>query len=364
MNRYFKTSSIAALLFCGILTGQKPTPQKDSLQNFKLTALPVLFYLPETGLGYGALGIGTFRFKEETAESRPSSTQLAISYTTKNQLLLFAPYELYWDEEKWRVVGELGFYKYFYNFYGVGINAEEENFETYEISFPRLRVSVLREVVSNISIGMGYELDVFYDLGIEQGGILEASNVIGKDGAGTVSNLGIQAFYDSRDDIFQPAKGFFVQASAFTAVDFLGSSFSYSKFSFDVRHYQRIKGQHILASNFFVANSGRGTPFFNLNYLGSNRTRGFNDRRYQDNAELSMVAEYRFPISGRFGGAVFGSTGTVSNDFDGLFSSRYRNALGGGIRYTINKKDGIRIRIDYGFSEEGSNLYFTVREAF
>ena len=355
---------LIVLAFSPICSSQgNDTVLNDSIKNFKLTALPVLFYLPETGLGYGALGIGTFRFKNETINSRPSSAQLAVSYTTKNQLLIFAPYELYWDDEKWRVVGELGFYKYFYNFYGLGINSNEADFETYEVTFPRLRASVLNEVWANISVGIAYELDIFYDLGVEENGILEATDLIGKDG-GTVSNLGLLAFYDTRDDIFQPSKGFFVQAATFTSGSFTASSFSYSKFSLDSRYYTKLKGEHILATNLFFANNGKGTPFFDLNRLGTNRTRGFNDRRYQDNAELSFVTEYRFPVSGRFGGAFFGSTGTVAPDFGNLFSSRYRNAAGLGVRYTINKKDGIRIRIDYGLSEEGGNLYFTIREAF
>ena len=327
--------------------------------------MPVLFYLPETGLGYGGLGIGTFRFKNEPANSYPSSVQLAVSYTSKNQLLIWAPYELYWDDERWRFFGELGFYKYFYNFYGVGIDSQEADFEIYEVDFPRLRMSALRQVLPNFLIGAGYELDIYYDLSFDENGVLDNSDVQGKEGGGTISNLGLLAVYDTRDHIFQPTKGFFIQAGAFTAAEFLGSSFSFSKFSLDIRHYKKIKGQHILAGNFFVANTGEGTPFFSLNYLGTNnRSRGFNDRRYLDHAELSLALEYRFPISGRFGGAAFGSTGTVAEDFSGTFSSSYRNAFGAGLRYTINKKDGIRIRVDYGLSNEGGNLYFTIREAF
>lgn len=358
--------NLSIFLSVSIGFGQKDTLsiKKDSTKNFNLTALPVLFYLPETGLGYGALGIATFRFKEESKESRTSSAQLAISYTTKNQLLLFAPYELYWDNEKWRIVGELGFYKYFYNFYGIGIDSNLEDFDTYDVTFPRFRFSALREVLPNISIGVGYELDVFYNLRITEGGVLEASDVVGKEGGGTVSNIGLQAFYDSRDDIFFPTKGFFVQGSVFTAAKFLGSSFSYSKFSLDNRYYQKIKGKHVVASNLFIGNNGNGSPFFDLNKLGSNRTRGFNDRRYQDNAELSFVTEYRFPISGRFAGVVFGSTATVASTFSDLFKSKYRSAFGFGIRYIINKEDGIPIRIDYGHTAEGGNIYFTIREAF
>ncbi len=358
--------TLILVLFGAAIYGQTNTQgvKQDSIKNFNLTALPVVFYLPETGLGFGGLGIATFRFKDEFETSRPSSAQLGVSYTTKNQLLVFAPYEFYWDDEKCRIVGELGFYKYFYNFYGVGINSNDADFDTYDVTFPRFRFSILKEVLPNISLGVGYELDIFSNLGITEGRILEASDLIGKEGGGTVSNIGVQAFYDSRDNIFYPTKGFFIQGSVFSAANFLGSSFSYSKFSLDNRFYKTIKGKHILAANLFIANNGEGTPFFNLNYLGSNRTRGFNDRRYQDNAELSAVLEYRFPISGRFGGAVFGSTGTVASNFSDLFASKYRNAAGLGLRYIINKKDGIRIRVDYGYTAEGGNLYFTIREAF
>ena len=261
--------------------------------------------------------------------------------------------------------GELGFYKYFYNFYGIGIDSREENFETYEVDFPRFRISAIREIAPNFLVGAGYELDVYHNLNFDENGILNGTNVQGKEGAGTVSNIGFLAVFDTRNHVFQPTKGFFIQANAFTSLKLLGSSFSYSKFSLDARYYQKIRGKHILAGNLFVANTGIGTPFFSLNYLGNgSRSRGFNDRRFLDQAELSFALEYRFPILGRFGGATFGSNGTVANNFSTLFSSQYRSAFGAGLRYTINKKDGIRVRVDYGLSKEGGNLYFTVREAF
>ena len=83
-----------------------------------------------------------------------------------------------------------------------------------------------------------------------------------------------------------------------------------------------------------------------------------------DNAELNFALEYRFPIAGRFGGAVFGSTGTVAPDLGKTFSSAYKNAAGVGLRYIINKRDGVRIRVDYGRTTEGGNFYFTIKEAF
>jgi len=343
--------------------GQSDSKQRDSTKNISFTTFPILYYLPETGLGYGALGVSTFRFKYEQKTSRPSSVQLAVSLTSKKQFLLFAPYELYWSGEKWRLVGELGYYQYFYNFYGVGTRAPVEDMETYEVNFPRLRMSLLREVAPSFSIGLGYAFDNYTQLVIDEGGILERSDVIGKEG-GAVSNLGIVALYDTRDNIFYPTEGWFLQLNAFSSASFLGSSFDYRKVELDARHFQSIGKKNILAFNVFAGANSSGVPFLDYYYVGSKRTRGFNDRRFQDKAELSAVMEFRFPVAGRFGAAVFGSSGTVATDFGRLFSSAYKNSAGLGIRYILNKKEGVRIRVDYGFSSDGGNLYFTINEAF
>ncbi|MGB3151808.1 MAG: BamA/TamA family outer membrane protein [Maribacter sp.] len=352
------------LFGCSNLFAQKKQKKvRDSIKNFRLTLLPVIFFLPETGLGYGGLGLSTFRLKGESQASRPSNIQLGLTFTSKKQLLFFMPYEIYLDEEKWRFIGELGYYQYFYNFYGRGIDSQEDDLEIYDADFPRIRFSALKEVLPNISVGIGYEFDGYNVINLVPRGLLDTSNEVGKEG-GTVSNLGLMAFYDSRDNIFFPTKGFFIQGSAFTSVGFLGSSFSYHKIELDSRYYHRIKGKHILASNFFVGTRSKDTPFQDLNFLGSRRTRGHDNRRYQDNSELSLALEYRFPIKGRFGGVLFGSSGTVAPDLGTLFSSSYKNAVGTGLRYILNKKEGTRIRVDYGISNEGGNFYFTINEAF
>ncbi|MDO1498917.1 BamA/TamA family outer membrane protein [Winogradskyella maritima] len=230
--------------------------------------------------------------------------QLGASYTTKSQILVYAPFEFYKDNERWRLLGEVGFYKYFYNFYGVGINALEEDEETYEVTFPRVRLSLLREIVPNFSIGVGYELDVFTNLKVEEGVFWKLSNVSGKKD-GTVSNIGLQAFMIRGTTSFS-YKGFYLQGNFFTSAKFLGSSFNYSKFELDNRYYQKVGKKQVIAANFFIASSTENTPFYDLYYLGSKRTRGFNNRRFQDNAELTLAMEYRFPIAGRFGALLLG----------------------------------------------------------
>lgn len=342
---------------------QTSTKVKDSTKNVTITAFPVVFYLPETGLGYGGLGLSTFRLPGETNESRPSSIQLGITLTTEKQFLLFMPYELYLDNEKWRFTGELGYYKYFYNYYGRGINTHQENEETYTADFPRFRLKTYREIIPRLSLGLGYEFDGFNVLKPEPGGILERSSEIGKEG-GTISNVGLLGLFDNRDNIFYPTKGWFVEASYYTSANWLGSTFTYNKFELDARYYQKIKGKQVLATNLFLGTRSDDTPFQDLNYVGTKRSRGFDNRRYLDNTELTLATEYRFPIWRRFKGAVFGSASTVSPNLSTVLNSTYRNAVGGGLRYVLNKKEGTRIRVDYGISGEGGQFYFTINEAF
>ncbi|TVZ14621.1 BamA/TamA family outer membrane protein [Maribacter sp. MAR_2009_72] len=362
--------NIARILFvlltggCCLLHGQSQQVEEDTIKNLRLNVLPVVFYTPETGLGYGALGLSTFRLKGEKTTTRPSSVQLGITFTSKKQFLMFMPYEFYLDEERWRFKGELGYYKYFYNYYGLGMDSREEDKELYTADFPRFRLAAYRELFKGFSVGLGYEFDGYNVLEPEPNGLLDATaDIIGKDG-GTISNIGLLALYDTRDNIFHPTKGWYIEGVFYNSAPWLGSDFTYRKFELDTRYYQRIKGDIILASNLFFGNRSSGTPFQDLNYLGTKRTRGFDNRRYLDKNEISLATELRFPIYRRFKGAVFGASGTVIPSLSQAINTSYKSAFGGGFRYIVNKKEGTRLRVDYGISSEGGQFYFTINEAF
>jgi hypothetical protein len=145
---------------------------------------------------------------------------------------------------------------------------------------------------------------------------------------------------------------------------FLGSNLTRQKVELDARYSQKLKTNHILASNLCSGTRSKNAPFLDLNSLGAKRTQSHNNRRYQDNIELSAALEYRFPIKGRFGGVLFGSTTTVSPTLSDTFTSSFSNALGACLRYIINKKEDARLQVDCGVSSEGGQFYFTINEAF
>ena len=65
--------------------------------DFSLTVFPIVFFLPETGLAFGALGITVFNIGEEK-NWRKSQVGLGLAYTLKNQILVFVPYDLYLND--------------------------------------------------------------------------------------------------------------------------------------------------------------------------------------------------------------------------------------------------------------------------
>ncbi|NNE54561.1 MAG: hypothetical protein HKN32_00975, partial [Flavobacteriales bacterium] len=71
-------------------------------------ALPIAFYLPETRWGFGAAGIINFNIQPQDTIAPPSQIQLGGAYTQEKQILAYLNYNLFWDQRKWNVSGELG----------------------------------------------------------------------------------------------------------------------------------------------------------------------------------------------------------------------------------------------------------------
>ena len=96
----------------------------------------------------------------------------------------------------------------------------------------------------------------------------------------------------------------------------------------------------------------------------SKRARGFADRRFIDRNVGVIQSEIRFPIVWRIGGVFFGSAGKVSPELSDILEVDTKYAGGFGLRFMLSKSELTRLRFDYGFSDEGSNIYVTINEAF
>jgi outer membrane protein assembly factor BamA len=98
---------------------------------------------------------------------------------------------------------------------------------------------------------------------------------------------------------------------------------------------------------------------------GSTSMRGYYDGRYRDRSQVVFQAEYRFPLIGRLGGAAFLSYGDVSPRLSQFDLLRFKYSYGTGLRFRVNPRERLNLRIDYGWGKgKSQGLYFTLGEAF
>src|SRR4051794_19451230 len=91
-------------------------PDSAAPKRFSLLPLPLLYYTPETRLGYGVAATATFRFKSDTSHQgypsqvRPSQVTVGAAYTQNKQLLFYIPFQLFYKNNLYFANGELGYY--------------------------------------------------------------------------------------------------------------------------------------------------------------------------------------------------------------------------------------------------------------
>lgn len=328
--------------------------------DFSITAFPILYYLPETSFAFGCAGITVFNIGQEKTW-RQSQVRVGVAYTLKKQFFVYFPYELYLGQ-KWKVHGELGYYHYFYNYFGIGRNSIEDSLEVYNANYPRFLGTASYRIKPKFLMGLQYHFE-HYD--IPSTGVHLTEDHPTGSGGGTISSLGLVATYDSRDDIFYPKDGFFATLLFENADRYTFSDFNYSLVQLDFSYYKSFNKKHILAFNYFAGTTLGNAPFFTYYYFSSaKKGRGYNDHRFIDRDMDVLQAEYRFPIYKRFKGTVFGSVGSVGDSFGDEFKNKQLFSYGTGFRFQLNKKQSTHMRLDIAHSKEGFQFYFTLGEAF
>jgi len=80
---------------------------------------------------------------------------------------------------------------------------------------------------------------------------------------------------------------------------------------------------------------------------------------------IALQAEYRFvPVFWRLGLAVFAGLGDVAATPGRFDAGQFKYSYGLGLRFVIDPKQRINLRLDYGLGKETSGVYFTATEAF
>jgi outer membrane protein assembly factor BamA len=193
---------------------------------------------------------------------------------------------------------------------------------------------------------------------------LQTDTIPGSNG-GMTSGLGFSLAYDSRNSIFFPVRGSFIELQTTVYDNSIGSEFSYQRYLVNYRKYVPLTYNHTLALQAFGNFTGGTVPFYELPYVGGPATmRGYFWGRYRDKHFMTVQLEYRTILFWRVGFAAFAGLGDVSDSFTNWPLSDFKHSAGAGIRYVVDPKEKLTVRIDLAFGKGSSGLYFAVEEAF
>ena len=340
--------------------------EKNKKCKNRVIASPILFYKPETSLGFGGAGSYIFRVGkcEKSKPGRPSSISPFVIYTLKKQFIAQLGVDLYLKNENYHLVGEIKRSKYPDKFFGVGNHTLEADEESYISKSTSFFLSFLKKLGSGFNIGVQYHFSDWKIVDVEEGGLLKDSSLPGSR-EGTLSGVSFVVNHDTRDNIFFPMKGDFIELNSRFYKKWLGSDFNFTDITLDARKYMKLFSSHVLAVQSLVKIQTGTVPFLNLARMGGpNIMRGYFEGRFRDKNLLVFQAEYRMPLFWRLGLVGFAGLGNVAETFSRLKPGEFKSSYGFGLRFLFDTKEKIQLRMDFGFGKDSSGFYFSIFEAF
>jgi len=310
--------------------------------------------------------------------------------TTYLSTLTFAPYfnfkgryglpihsSIWSVDNKYNEEGDTRFLVYPEATWGLGGGQSQGDNILVNYEYIRFYHSLLKRITPYLYIGIGYDLDYYIDINTSGPETLAdfthypyaTSEHDNSFSSGVTFNL----LYDSRQNLFNPIPGGYINVIYRDNTGVLGSDNNSQSIYIDLRKYVSLgdiglKNQLAFWTYYWTA-LGSGTPYLSLPSIGMDpyqrSGRGIEQDRYRGEALLYFETEYRRDITanGLLGFVVFANANSASQAGSHQFID-FNPAAGAGLRIKFNKKSDTNICLDYGVSKGYSNLTIALGEAF
>lgn len=315
------------------------------------------YYLPESGLGVA----GIFMAIRSEGEGRTvDNIPLTLFLTTRGQYGFLATPNVFLDEGRWEIRSLFSHTNYRGLFYGLGPRTPTSAEESFTFRSWVAQATGLIRLWSGVKAGPAASYRSMLLVETRAGGLFYLPSSYGVRGE-TLVGIGGLLEWDFRNHQFWPTSGGWYQYRFYRYESGLGGDASGVYQVFEGRHFFEPWPLHVLAFHAVTSQSDRALPFDAYLPLS---LRGISEDRLRDRAVAYVQGEFRFPISADFFGAGFLGVGTVGDGWAGLSGDTLRPVGGTGLRYVIEPREKVTIRLDVGVSEYGADFYILLQEAF
>ena len=167
--------------------------------------------------------------------------------------------------------------------------------------------------------------------------------------------------YDSRDNLFTPIRGTFVEAVVGVFSPALGADDDFQRVQLTAMQFIPLRATLHLGLRADVAASFGDAPFYLRPFIS---LRGAPIMRYQGEEVAQIEAELRWQFWRRLSLVGFAGGGAAWTDFERFHRTKTVPTGGVGFRYEIARKYGIHAGLDVAFGPDNTAVYVQVGSAW
>jgi outer membrane protein assembly factor BamA len=321
--------------------------------------LPIVAPISEPAVGYGAAAALTFLSKP-AGNRRPNVTAAGGFGTTNGTWGAFAADSRYWLDQHLQTLGVLVYTSVNLDYYGMGSNSPLANNPLRYTLKPIGGVmrGKYRIGESDFWGGLGYgfvSMEVSFD-------IPNAPNVPEYSNKTNIAELTPSIAYDTRDNIFTPLKGTYLEASGGFSNKAFGGDTEFQRVQFLAMQFVPLPAEIFLGLRGQVSAAYGDPPFYVKPFI---YMRGVPAMRYQGDKVAQMEAELRWQFWNRISLVGFAGGGGAWTKVKESEQTQTTFAGGAGFRYELARKYGIHVGLDAAFGPTaGPTIYIVMGSAW
>lgn len=331
-------------------------------KRFDFGILPGPHFSSTAGLGLGVVATGLYSMERGDTLLPKSNVALYGDMTTKGFLMIGLKGNNFFPKERFRLDYRLYIYTFPTSFWGIGY--ENGDNDANETSYRRLRFDAMARFLVRIApkTYVGPIVNFQY---VKANSIAPEGLHLFQEQDLNIRTLtaGFSFTYDTRDFILNAKRGWFIQLDQTFTPRFLGNDYCFSTTDLTISSYRKVWRSGVLAGEWHSKFNYGNPAWCLLSEVGStNRMRGYFEGRYRDKSIMEFQLELRQHVWKRNGIVVWGGLAQI---FPKVKAMRWRKVLlNAGIGYRWEFRNGVNVRMDYGFTRNGGGFMFNINEAF
>jgi hypothetical protein len=326
--------------------------------------LPLAVPITEPAVGYGGAGGLAFLSKPlpraEAGFGRPNITMIGGLGTENGSWGAVAGDVRHWLDDHLQTLAGAVYSSVNLDFHGIGESGELNDHPLHYNLEPKggMVQAKYRLVDSRFWVGLNYayaDTQVSFDAPAGTPGLPDFER------NSSVGGFTPSVTYDSRENIFTPTRGTYVEISAGLFSQALGGDDEFQRPRLIAMQFIPLHPKLSLGLRADCAATFGDAPFYMQPFI---TLRGAPILRYQGQELAQIETELRWQFWQRFSIVGFVGGGAVWNDFE-KFDNHQSVVTGGtGVRYEIAREYGLHVGLDVAFAPENTAVYIQIGSAW